>query len=714
MVTQPTLINTGGYGTPTDVFDAIDAKYKEVIRTPYKNIPIFPYSCNISYGFNPDSDTPIEYNADPVYITIFGESEVVGIPGNMSDLVTMLRNLGIGIFDINDDLSGFYYSGFFDVGAITQNEMVVFSTDTPEELDIIPSQVDINNYFAFKIKYATDTEESDDQWLIGGNNLSAKGLIGSTNNQHVSIIVNSDETLSFRVNTSWHRMGKLFSIEYSDNNTSWGSGAMTDWTTGENNTGIGADALSALQSGDDNTGVGKNVLHKIITSGRNTGMGYNAGSDLELGDSNVFYGRNSGNNLVNGNAMTFLGSDTKAALDGIHSGVVLGYNAEVTASNQFAIGAVPDGDGYGAITHVVTYYSSSKTHTDYYVETSPVAGLVAQRGSIAYLNDGSTGSAWLKVGATSTAWEMIQTTSGLAIPNQEIVFGNGSTVVSSTNLKFNVSNGRFTVNGEIYAGLSTGLTTDSVMKLSNSVATSFFYLSTASPESVITASRGSIAFVNTGSLGQLWVKTSTAGNTGWSAALTTSTGALMGLSNLASVSINTSLIPQTSIDLGAAATPWRDLYLYGSGTFGSHSMRFTGTPTSNRVYTFPDITDTIVTLTATQTLSNKRVTKRVGTVVSSATPTINTDSVDMFTITALATAITSFTTNLSGTPTAGQLLRIRIKDDGTARAITWGASFVTRIGTLPTTTVISKYLYVLFEWNEVALVWDCMATGQEA
>lgn len=42
----------------------------------------------------------------------------------------------------------------------------------------------------------------------------------------------------------------------------------------------------------------------------------------------------------------------------------------------------------------------------------------------------------------------------------------------------------------------------------------------------------------------------------------------------------------------------------------------------------------------------------------------------MFTITALAAAITSFTTNLSGTPTTGQKLIIRIKDDGTARAIT--------------------------------------------
>jgi hypothetical protein len=119
-------------------------------------------------------------------------------------------------------------------------------------------------------------------------------------------------------------------------------------------------------------------------------------------------------------------------------------------------------------------------------------------------------------------------------------------------------------------------------------------------------------------------------------------------------------------------------------------------------------------LTGTETLTNKRVTPRVGTVASHATPTINTDNVDVFTITALAEAITSMTTNLSGTPTTAQKLIIRIKDDGTARAIAWGASFASRGGTLPTTTVLGKTHYVGLIWNEVASVWDCVAATVEA
>lgn len=119
-----------------------------------------------------------------------------------------------------------------------------------------------------------------------------------------------------------------------------------------------------------------------------------------------------------------------------------------------------------------------------------------------------------------------------------------------------------------------------------------------------------------------------------------------------------------------------------------------------------------VTPTSTTTLTNKRVTKRVTSVTSSATPTINTDNCDAVTITAQAVAITSMTTNLSGTPTDFQQLLIRIKDDGTARAIAWGASFAAHGGTLPTTTVAGKIMTIGFIHN--GSVWGCTAVATEA
>lgn len=59
---------------------------------------------------------------------------------------------------------------------------------------------------------------------------------------------------------------------------------------------------------------------------------------------------------------------------------------------------------------------------------------------------------------------------------------------------------------------------------------------------------------------------------------------------------------------------------------------------------------TIPSISSTDTLTNKRITKRLVSTTQSATPAINTNNGDIFTITGLAQAITSFTTNLTGTP----------------------------------------------------------------
>lgn len=122
-----------------------------------------------------------------------------------------------------------------------------------------------------------------------------------------------------------------------------------------------------------------------------------------------------------------------------------------------------------------------------------------------------------------------------------------------------------------------------------------------------------------------------------------------------------------------------------------------------------DLADTSVQPTATQTLTNKRITRRLVTVnAPGATPTTNTDNVDIAKFTGLNTAITSMTTNLSGAPVEGDMLQFQFLDDGTARGITWGASFSATTVALPTTTVISTLLRVGFQWN--GSTWACIAT----
>lgn len=116
---------------------------------------------------------------------------------------------------------------------------------------------------------------------------------------------------------------------------------------------------------------------------------------------------------------------------------------------------------------------------------------------------------------------------------------------------------------------------------------------------------------------------------------------------------------------------------------------------------------------AARTLTNARITKRAVDISSTATLTHDADSYDQANLTAQAGALSI--ANPSGTPTSGQMFLLRIKDDGTARAITWSGSQWRAIGvTLPTTTVISKTLYVGAIWNAANSKWDVLAIGQEA
>lgn len=120
-----------------------------------------------------------------------------------------------------------------------------------------------------------------------------------------------------------------------------------------------------------------------------------------------------------------------------------------------------------------------------------------------------------------------------------------------------------------------------------------------------------------------------------------------------------------------------------------------------------------ITAATTDTLTNKRWTARVGSAASSATPTINTDNFDIYKLTAQAADITSFTTNLSGTPVDGDVLEIQITGTA-ARAITWGASFVSTTVTLPSTTVTTVTLTIILQFYSTSSYgnnkWHCVNT----
>lgn len=172
----------------------------------------------------------------------------------------------------------------------------------------------------------------------------------------------------------------------------------------------------------------------------------------------------------------------------------------------------------------------------------------------------------------------------------------------------------------------------------------------------------------------------------------------------------------TLITNGTAAGTWEVDY---SGTRVATSKKLTVSNTltlagtDGTTQTF-QATDTIVGRSTTDTLTNKRINPRLVTAASYTTDTGTSLSVatcDQFEVTAQAGALKL--NNPGGTPLGGQKLIVRIKDNGTARALTYDTQFRAMGNALPSTTVLSKTLYLGFIYNATDTKWDLVAVAQE-
>jgi hypothetical protein len=124
----------------------------------------------------------------------------------------------------------------------------------------------------------------------------------------------------------------------------------------------------------------------------------------------------------------------------------------------------------------------------------------------------------------------------------------------------------------------------------------------------------------------------------------------------------------------------------------------------------------IATYTGTETLTNKRIDPRVVLPNNATTPltssVLSIASGDIYAYTALSTNLTINAPG--GTPLDGDKLIFRILDNGTARTLTWNATY-TAIGvTLPTTTTVNKTTYVGCIYNANNTRWDVVAVTTQA
>lgn len=134
--------------------------------------------------------------------------------------------------------------------------------------------------------------------------------------------------------------------------------------------------------------------------------------------------------------------------------------------------------------------------------------------------------------------------------------------------------------------------------------------------------------------------------------------------------------------------------------------------TLTRLAEFMEIALDFVGQSQVQTLSNKTIVKRVvaaATTSGAIEPTAQT--ADVYVIAGLTDAVSIL--EPSGTPTHGQQLILRIKDNGSSRALTWAGAYRPIGGTLPITTTTSKTLYVGCIYNATDDAWDVVAISQE-
>ena len=154
-----------------------------------------------------------------------------------------------------------------------------------------------------------------------------------------------------------------------------------------------------------------------------------------------------------------------------------------------------------------------------------------------------------------------------------------------------------------------------------------------------------------------------------------------------------------------------------AGTFGTVSTVATSGNIAGGPITSTgtlSLTSNVVTINETQTLTNKRITPRVANVTTTSTITPPGDTVDQYEVLALASGATVAAP--SGTPTDGQKLILRIKDNGTAQTLSWTTSagaYRPIAVVLPSLTVISSVFYAGCIYNQQDNYWDVVTTVQQ-
>jgi len=121
-------------------------------------------------------------------------------------------------------------------------------------------------------------------------------------------------------------------------NSAFGKSALSANTTGYWNSAFGNFALSANTTGYWNSALGNYALSANTTGGSNTAIGSNALSANTTGGTNTAIGSNALSANTTGGTNTALGRDSLSLLVSFLNSTGIGYNSQVSGSNQVQLG----------------------------------------------------------------------------------------------------------------------------------------------------------------------------------------------------------------------------------------------------------------------------------------------------------------------------------------------------------------------------------------
>jgi hypothetical protein len=464
-------------------------------------------------------------------------------------------------------------------------------------------------------------------------------------------------------------------------NVSIGDAALTSLTSGFWNIGIGAQTLNAVASGFGNVAIGYQTLKSTTGNGStavgtqvlssttgsdNTGMGYNAVQNITSGGNNTGIGSNAGIGITTGAGNTYIGRQT-----GLQ---------QQTGSNNVAIGY------QAALGNSINYNGSNDTFIGSFSGYNVATG--SQYNAFLGYNAGKS----LTTGTQNTWLGAAINNANLTTGSQNIVIGYDLSLPSATaSGQLDIANFIYgtglTGTGTTISGGSIGLGLNAptaVLHLKAGTATaSSAPLKFTSGINLTTPEDGAIEYNGThfyGTIGTTRYQLDQ--QTGGGGSGTVTSASVVSANGFAGTVATATTTPAITITTSITGL------LKGNGTAISAA-------TAGTDYTTP---------TDTETMTNKRVTKRVLALsANSAAPAINTDSYDVVHITGQTATITGFT--MSGTPVDGDTLRISIT--GTASVpFTPGTSFENSgTVTMPTTTTGTTRLDLAYAWNTETSKW---------